>query len=155
MEHPGTDPKVRMAVLAERVDARKAIWTEDEATYHGHYVNFDRVWSWPKPSQRPYPPILVGGHGPTVLDRVIAFGDAWFPNYGPADLLDRIRQLQGRADRPIEVQVMGVPADPLALAELAEAGVRRVVHWVPSATRGPIERSLDRFEAAVSELHGE
>jgi probable F420-dependent oxidoreductase len=155
MAHHGTDPRVRMAVLAERVGAMKAIWTEDEATYQGAYVAFERVWSWPKPAQRPHPPILVGGYGPTVLDRVLAFGDAWFPNYGPVDLLDRIRELRARADRPIEVQVMGAPADPLALAELAEAGVRRVVHWVPSATRGPVERSLDRFETAVAELHGE
>jgi probable F420-dependent oxidoreductase len=155
MEHHGTDPRLRMAVLAERVEAMKGIWTEDEATYHGRHVNFERVWSWPKPAQRPHPPVLVGGYGPTVLDRVLAFGDAWFPNYGPVDLLDRIRELQVRADRPIEVQVMGAPADPLALAELAEAGVRRVVHWVPSATRGPVERSLDRFESAVAELHGE
>jgi probable F420-dependent oxidoreductase len=155
MAHHGTDPRVRMAVLAERVAAMKAIWTEDEASYQGTHVAFERVWSWPKPAQRPYPPILVGGYGPTVLDRVLAFGDAWFPNYGPVDLLDRIRELQARADRPIEVQVMGVPADPLALAELAEAGVRRVVHWVPSAARGPVERSLDRFETALAELHGE
>jgi probable F420-dependent oxidoreductase len=155
MEHHGTDPRLRMAVLAERVEAMKAIWTEDEATYHGRHVNFERVWSWPKPAQRPHPPVLVGGYGPTVLDRVLAFGDAWFPNYGPVDLLDRIRELQARAERPIEVQVMGAPADPLALAELAEAGVRRVVHWVPSAARGPVERSLDRFESALAELHGE
>jgi probable F420-dependent oxidoreductase len=155
MEHHGTDPRLRMAVLAERVEAMKAIWTEDEATYHGRHVNFERVWSWPKPAQRPHPPVLVGGYGPTVLDRVLAFGDAWFPNYGPVDLLDRIRELQARAERPIEVQVMGAPADPLALAELAEAGVRRVVHWVPSSARGPVERSLDRFESALAELHGE
>ena len=61
----------------------KAIWTQDEASYHGEFVNFDRIWSWPKPAQRPHPPVLVGGLGPTVLDRVLAFGDAWFPNYGP------------------------------------------------------------------------
>ena len=60
----------------------KAIWTHEEASYSGEFVSFERIWSWPKPAQRPHPPVLVGGNGPTVLDRVLAFGDAWFPNYG-------------------------------------------------------------------------
>jgi probable F420-dependent oxidoreductase len=155
MAHHGTDPRVRMAVLAERVGAMKAIWTEEEATYHGTHVNFDRIWSWPKPAQRPHPPVLVGGYGPTVLERVLAFGDAWFPNYGPVDLLDRIAELRAKTERPVEVQVMGAPPDPLKLAELAEAGVRRVVYWVPSAGRAPVERALERWESAVAQLHGE
>lgn len=155
MAHHGTDPRVRMAVLAERVAAMKAIWTEEEASYHGTHVNFERIWSWPKPAQRPHPPVLVGGYGPTVFDRVLAFGDAWFPNYGPVDLLDRIAELRAKADRPVEVQVMGAPPDPLKLAELAEAGVRRAVYSVPSAARAPVERALERWESAVAQLHGE
>jgi probable F420-dependent oxidoreductase len=155
MANHGTDPRVRMAVLDERVRAIKAIWTEDEATFEGTYVSFQRIWSWPKPAQRPHPPILVGGYGPTVLDRVLAFGDAWLPSYGPPDLLDRIGELRARTDRPIEVQVMGVPADPAVLDQLERAGVRRVVHWLPSAARGPVERALDRFETAVADQHGE
>lgn len=155
MSHHGTDPRVRMAVLAERVEAMKAIWTEKEASYQGRHVSFDRIWSWPKPAQRPHPPVLVGGYGPTVLDRVLAFGDAWYPNYGPIDLLERIGELRARADRPVEVQVSGVPADPVVLAELQDAGVRRVVHWAPSASRSLVEQALDRFETAVAELHGE
>ena len=69
------------ALMAERIEAMKAIWTQDEASYNGEFVNFDRIWSWPKPLQRPHPPVLVGGNGPTVLDRVLAFGDALVPNY--------------------------------------------------------------------------
>ena len=79
MGNHGTDPRVRMAVMRERIEAMKAIWTQDEASYAGEHVNFERIWSYPKPAQRPHPPILVGGDGPTVLDRVLAFGDAWFP----------------------------------------------------------------------------
>ena len=81
MANHGTDPRVRMAVMRERIEAMKAIWTSDEASYAGEYVTFDRIWSWPKPAQRPHPPVLVGGDGPDVLDRVLAFGDGWFPNY--------------------------------------------------------------------------
>jgi probable F420-dependent oxidoreductase len=83
MRNHGTDPRTRMALLRERVEAMQAIWTQDEASYSGKFVNFDRIWSWSKPAQRPYPPVRVGGDGPTVLDPVLAFGDGWFPNYRP------------------------------------------------------------------------
>jgi probable F420-dependent oxidoreductase len=155
MANHGTDPRVRMAIMAERVQAMKAIWTQDEASYHGKHVNFERIWSWPKPAQRPHPPVLVGGNGPTVLDRVLSFGDAWLPNNTGEDLLARARELWARADRPIDVIVMGAPAKPAALEQFANAGVRRVVRWIPSATLGPVERALERWEDAIAELHGE
>jgi probable F420-dependent oxidoreductase len=155
MRNHGTDPRVRMEVMRERVEAMKAIWTQDEASYHGKYVDFDRIWSWPKPAQRPHPPVLVGGNGPTVLDRVLSFGDAWLPNNTGEDLLARARELWARADRPIEVIVMGAPAKAAVLDEFAKAGVRRVVRWIPSATLGPVERALDRWEDAIAELNGE
>jgi probable F420-dependent oxidoreductase len=155
LRNHGTDPRTRMTLMAERVEAMKAIWTQEEASYHGSYVDFERIWSWPKPAQRPHPPVLVGGNGPTVLDRVLRFGDAWMPNYTGEDLLARARELWARADRPIEVIVMTVPAKPAVLEELAKAGVRRVVRWIPSAGRAPVERALDRWETAIAELHGE
>jgi probable F420-dependent oxidoreductase len=155
MANHGTDPRVRMAIMAERVEAMKAIWTQDEASYHGKHVDFERIWSWPKPAQRPHPPVLVGGNGPTVLDRVLSFGDAWMPNNTGEDLLARARELWARADRPIDVIVMGAPAKPAALEELRKAGVRRVVRWLPSATQGPVERALERWEDAIAELNGE
>jgi probable F420-dependent oxidoreductase len=155
MENHGTDPRVRMAIMLERIEAMKAIWTQDEASYHGKHVDFDRIWSWPKPAQRPHPPVLVGGNGPTVLDRVLRVGDAWFPNYGFEDLLERIEELRSRAERPIGVIVMGVPAKAAVLDELQRAGVQRVVRWIPSAGRGPVERALERWEDAIAELNGE
>ena len=155
MANHGTDARVRMSVLSERIRAMKAIWTEDQPSFNGEYVSFEPIWSWPKPAQRPHPPILVGGYGPTVFDRVLALGDAWFPTYGPVDLLDRAEELRARADRPIGVQVAGAPADPRVLEELERAGVERAVHWLPSCGWGGLERALDRFEAAVAESHGE
>jgi probable F420-dependent oxidoreductase len=154
MANHGTDPARRMAVLRERVEAITAIWTQDEASYHGEHVNFDRIWSWPKPAQRPRPPVLVGGTGPTVLDRVLAFGDAWFPNYARDGVLERAGELQARADRPIDLMAMGIPADPRELERYARAGFRRVVRWLPSAGRGPVERAMDDFETAISEFYG-
>ncbi len=155
MANHGTDPRWRMALLRERVEAMKAIWTSDETSYSGEYVKFERIWSWPKPAQRPHPPVLVGGNGPGVLDRVLAFGDAWFPNHSPEGILDRAAELRSRADRPIGLMVMGVPADAKVLESYAAAGFQRAVHWLPSAPRGPVERALDRYEAAVAESNGE
>jgi probable F420-dependent oxidoreductase len=155
MENHGTDPRVRMAILRERVEAMKAIWTCDEASYAGEHVAFDRIWSWPKPAQRPHPPVLVGGTGPGALDRVRSFGDAWLPIYAPDGILDRAAELRATADRPLGLTVMGMPADPKALEAYATAGFQRAVHWLPSAGLGPVEQAMDRFETAIAELNGE
>jgi probable F420-dependent oxidoreductase len=155
MANHGTDPRKRMAILRERVEAMKAIWTQDEATYQGDHVAFERIWSWPKPAQRPHPPVIVGGNGPTVLDRVLSFGDAWMPNYMPEGLVERAEELRARAERPVDLMVMGIPADPRALELFERAGFRRALYWLPSANRGPVESSLERLETAVAELHGE
>jgi probable F420-dependent oxidoreductase len=156
MRNHGTDPRTRMRLMAERVDAMKAIWTQDEASYRGEFVEFERIWSWPKPAQRPHPPVLVGGTGPTVLERVLAFGDAWFPNYARGgEIVERAKELRGRADRPIDLMVMGVPPEAAALEQLQLAGARRVVHWIPSSGLAPIEQALGRWESAIAELTGE
>jgi alkanesulfonate monooxygenase SsuD/methylene tetrahydromethanopterin reductase-like flavin-dependent oxidoreductase (luciferase family) len=158
MANHGTDPRRRMAVMAERVAAMKAIWTQEEASYAGEHVAFERIWCWPKPAQHPHPPVLVGGNGPTVLDRVLAFGDAWLPNHAREAVHERIPELRARAEeagRSIPVQVIGVPADAGVLARYEEAGVARCVFWVPSAARSVVEAAMERFEAAIAELHGE
>jgi probable F420-dependent oxidoreductase len=154
MANHGTDPATRMALLGERVRAMQAIWTQDEASFAGRYVNFDRIWSWPKPAQQPYPPVLVGGGGPTVLDRVLAWGDGWFPQWHDKDLFERIAELQARADRPIEIQVLSVPADPKVLEQLENAGVRRASRWLPSGPWSVVEAALENWEAAIAELTG-
>jgi probable F420-dependent oxidoreductase len=157
MRNHGTDPRTRMRLMHERVEAMKAIWSQDEASYHGEFVQFERIWSWPKPAQRPHPPVLVGGNGATVLERVLAFGDAWFPNYarGAEGLVERWDQLQTRVDRPIDLIVIGVPARPEVLERLQQAGCRRVVRWLPSAGRARVEQALESWESAIAELTGE
>lgn len=154
MQNHGTDPRRRLAILAERVEAMKVIWSEDEATYHGEHVNFDRIWSWPKPAQRPHPPILVGGTGPTVVDRVLRYGDAWMPNNLRDNTLERVKELQARAERPIALFMMNAPADAQVIDDLERAGFRQAIHLLPSGSRGQIEASLDKFEAAVAEARG-
>ena len=153
MANHGTDPRTRMALMGERVRAMQAIWTQDEASFHGDFVSFDRIWSWPKPAQRPWPPVLVGGDGPTVLDRVLAYGDAWFPNWHPSTL-PRIAELRARADRPVAVQMLGVPPDPRVLEQLETAGVQRASLWLPSGPWSTVERNLEKWEGAIAELTG-
>jgi len=156
MANHGTDPRRRMALMAERVKAMKAIWTEDEASFDGEYVSFERIWSWPKPAQSPHPPVLVGGNGPTVLDRVLDFGDAWMPNHAD-NVIERIGELRRRADeagRDIPVIVMGAPPDAEVLARYAQAGVQRVLFWLPSAGREVVEGALDEVESVMAEVLG-
>jgi probable F420-dependent oxidoreductase len=149
-----TDPRTRMRLFKERVEAIKTIWTEDEASYHGEFVNFDRIWSYPKPVQTPHPPVLVGGNGPTVIDRVLTFGDAWFPNYSPGTIFGQLADLRARAERRIEFQVIGVPAEARELERLAEAGCTRVVHWLPSVPLTQVEPVLEAWERAIAEFLG-
>src|SRR4051794_384271 len=153
MENHGTDPRRRMAVLRERVEAMKQIWTEDEAPSHGEHVTFARIWSWPKPAQRPHPPVLVGGSGPTVLDRVLAFGDAWFPNH--RDLDDaHVEELRALADRHIDIDVIGMPPKAEAIEHCARLGVRRTNIWLPTGGRSTVEHNLEKWEAAIAEFTG-
>jgi probable F420-dependent oxidoreductase len=154
MANHGTDPRTRMALMQERVEAMKAIWTQREATYHGKFVDFERIWSEPKPAQLPHPPVLVGGMGPTVLERVLAFGDGWLPGYTGDELFPRIAELQARAERPLVVDVLGAPCEAAVLERLREAGVRRAMHWLPSGGRSSVEAGLERWEAAILELGG-
>jgi probable F420-dependent oxidoreductase len=153
MANHGTDYRTRMTLMRERIEAMKAIWAQDEATYHGELVRIDRVQSWPKPVQRPHPPILVGGHGPKVLDRVLAFGDLWVPNYD-AEVVRRSAELFARAERSVGVHVLGAPADPKVFEELERGGIEHVAHWLPSGPRSRVERALEQWETAISEYTG-
>jgi probable F420-dependent oxidoreductase len=155
MRDHGTDPRRRMAIMRERILAMKALWTQDEAEFHGEHVDFDRAWAWPKPQQRPHPPVLVGGDGPTVFDRVLELGDAWMPNTRDLDGLPaRIAELRRRAANagrePIGVTYFGARGDGGTFAALREAGVDRVLVRLPSA---PAAEILPRLEQIADLAH--
>jgi probable F420-dependent oxidoreductase len=155
MANHGTDPRVRMAIMRERVEAMKEIWTQEEASYSGEHVSFDRIWSHPKPAQTPHPPILVGGNGKTVFDRVLGFADGWFPHWADPNLYARITELQARTERPIQVQIMGLPAKPEELERAQASGATRALRWIPSGGRSVVEAALEKWERAIADFNGE
>jgi probable F420-dependent oxidoreductase len=157
MANHGTDPDTRMWLLADRIRAMREIWTAEEAEYHGHYVDFGPLWSWPKPAQRPYPPVLVGGNGPGAEDRVLAFGDEWLPQSGPlADIAEfrrRVMQLRHRAADAgrgqIPVTVFGVPPDKALLAEFAAAGADRCLLALAQLDASQTLAALDEWAELI------
>jgi probable F420-dependent oxidoreductase len=157
MRNHGTEASRRFGVMRERIEAMKAIWSQDEASYSGRYVGFERIWSWPKPVQKPHPPVLVGGNGAKVLDRVLAYGDEWAPNrMSDEDLTARIAELGARAAEigraPIPVTVVGAVPDPKRIERVAQAGVHRVVFWLPQESPDAVEQGFDRFAGAMNEF---
>ena len=156
MQNHGTDPKKRWRVLRERVEAMKTIWANDEAEYHGEFVDFDPIWSWPKPVQKPNPPIVIGGSGPTTFDRVLDYGDHWMPIGARVKrpLAEEIKDLQERAAErgrgPIPVSVFGTRANREAVEELAAAGAERVIFWVQPGSRDEVMSRLDKLGPLMS-----
>ena len=147
MRNHVTDPDRRFSLMRERIEAMKAIWTQDESSYHGEHVDFDSIWSWPKPVQKPHPPVLVGGTGPKALDRVLRYGDEWMPNRvaEPADLGPRIADLRERAGRHVPVTYFGADATDEFVAALANAGVDRILLQLPDAGADEVLPLVERY----------
>ena len=135
MENHGTDPNRRWKVLRERIEAMKEIWTRDEAEYHGEFVNFDPIWSWPKPAQKPHPPIIVGGNGANTLNRVLRYGDEWMPIGRSEDLKERIEELNRLTEEagrePVPVTIFGIPAKSEVVEKYISIGVNRLLFALP------------------------
>lgn len=151
MENHGARYETRFRQMREHVLAMKELWTNDEASFHGEFVNFDPAWSWPKPAQRPHPPILLGGETDHTLKRVVDFCDGWFPRprpgFDPAQAVDRLRRMaseKGREFGTLSITVFGAPADAAALAGYEKAGIQSALLAVPDLGRDDILRHLDK-----------
>ncbi len=156
MENHGTDFKKRWRVLRERVLAMKEIWTKDEAEYHGEFVRFDKLWSYPKPAQKPHPPVLMGGDGPTTFDRVIEYCDGWMPiGIRMSDPKTKIETLRKRAEeagrdpQSISISIFGVKPDGAAIDSLKEIGINRAIFMLPAAERGEVMPLLDKYARLI------
>ena len=151
MENHGTAFATRFRVMSERARAMKVIWAEEEPEFHGEFVDFDPIWSWPKPVQTPNPPILVGGETDYTLRRVVDWADGWFPRgrggFEPAEGMARLKRIADEAGRSmdtINVSLFGVEPNRAALDQAAEAGMTRAILGLPSNDRDDVMRRLDR-----------
>ena len=156
MEHHGTAFANRFKVMSERAQAIKALWREEAAAWHGEFVHFDEVWSFPKPVQKPNPPILIGGESVHTLRRVVAFGDGWFPRarrgFDAAAEVERLRRVADAAERDpstLTISVFGAPARAETLDAYRAAGIDRAVLAVPSAGADTVLPLLDRYAALL------
>tara|TARA_B110000014_G_scaffold218889_1_gene174151 strand:- start:4481 stop:5317 length:837 start_codon:yes stop_codon:yes gene_type:complete len=156
MENHGTDPTRRWKLLRERIEAMVEIWTKDEAEYHGEFVDFDPIWSWPKPVQKPYPPIMLGNAGPGAISRAVRFADEWMPIGARLDLADRINELNSKAEEagrgPIPVTNWGTAPNREAIDELADIGVGRAIFGLPSAKEDEVIPLLDKYAEVIAPL---
>ena len=158
MENHGTRFDKRFQILRERVEAMKAIWTEEQAAYHGEFVNFDPIFAWPKPVQKPHPPIHVGGAFPGAVRRAIRYGDGWLPVGDPQGALARMPELRkmaeeaGRDPASIEVSIYYCPPDRDLLARLRDGGIARAIFGVPSESREKVLPILDHYRTVVQQL---
>ena len=151
MEDHGTDPKRRWKVMRERIEAMKQIWTEDESEYHGEFVDFDPLWSWPKPVQKPHPPVYVGGDAKGTFKRVVSYGDVWMPigillRDSIKEKMAKLNSMAADAGRgPIPVTIYGVAPRPEAIDSYIEAGVESCVFGMPPVGEEQALSMLDGF----------
>ena len=152
MENHGTVYGTRYKVMRERVLAIKELWMHEQASFHGEFVNFDPVWMWPKPTQKPHPPILLGGNTDHTLRRVVEFCDGWIPIGvrgfdASASVARLLRAAEGakRDPKSLSITVFGAPTDKAALDLYRKAGISRVLLQIPDESRDEILRLVDKL----------
>ena len=162
MENHGTVFASRHKLARERIEAMKAIWAEDEPEYHGEFVNFDKMKQWPKPAQKPHPPIIVGGAFPYAARRAVRYGDGWIPRDDWLDrdgieVLDQFRAMArdaGRDPASLPISTFRVPPDIERLRRYEEIGIDRVVFSLPAEKADTLMPILDQWAGLKRQLDG-
>ncbi len=156
MENHGCAYATRFQRLEEQLQALKAIWTEDEAEFHGEHVNFDPMWCWPKPASRPHPPIYIGGETDHTLKRIVKYGDGWLPRVRDPDLvlagigkLRAFARAAGRNENSIGISAFGLAAKTEAIQPFRDAGVERAILAIAPGAPDDMLRRLDRYAELV------
>ncbi|HVC55607.1 MAG TPA: LLM class F420-dependent oxidoreductase, partial [Stellaceae bacterium] len=161
MADHGTQFKSRFKLMRERIEAMQAIWTRETAEYHGEFVNFDAMAAWPKPVQKPYPPVIVGGMFPHAARRALRYGDGWIPHSrrpqyeDVTEFLPQFRQMAAQAGRDlasVPVTVWGVPPDLDRLKRHRDEGVARGVVQLAAEPADKILPLLDRWAGLIRQL---
>jgi probable F420-dependent oxidoreductase len=156
MENHGADFKNRWKVVREKILAMKAIWTQDEAEYHGDFVDFDPIWSWPKPKQAGGPPIWMGANSKWVFDRVADYCDGWMPIGGPGSggmaNLKAACDRAGRDVNDITLALFGAPRDADQLKGRLEQGFTEIIFGLPQGDASVVLPVLDSYAALVESV---
>jgi probable F420-dependent oxidoreductase len=154
MANHGTAFETRFRVMVDRAKAMQAIWTQDEAAYHGEFTSFEPIWSWPKPVQKPHPPILLGGETKHTLRRVMEFCDGWFPRgrafSDPEAEMRRLRaaaEEAGRDIKTVSTTLFGTKPEERYVAQCKAAGVDRALFALPPAGRDKVLPVIDEYTA--------
>jgi probable F420-dependent oxidoreductase len=151
MENHGTDPRTRGKLADERIRAMIEMWSKEEPEFHGRYVDFDSIGIWPKPVQKPYPPIYVGG-GRGAFERAAQFGDAWLANGLKPDKLEpMLGELREVAGRDVPVSVFNASSDLKDLEEYRRLGVERVLPGLPTLPESETLQQLDNLVEIASD----
>jgi probable F420-dependent oxidoreductase len=155
LRHHGTDPKTRGALLDERIEAIKALWTDEPAEYHGKYVDFDASYARPKPVQKPHPPILIGGDSDATVKRVIRHGAGWISNPLPVDRLRRrIDQIRAGTGHDVPLSMFGTPVDAEYWRASEELGFGQLNLLLPTKPLDKSLRLLDQYAEQVARYAG-
>jgi probable F420-dependent oxidoreductase len=157
MANHGTDFKQRNKIMRERIEAMRNIWTEDEASYEGETLRFGPMKTWPKPVQKPYPPVYVGGGIPYGARRALAYGDGWVPHarrpeYRLLDKLDEFEAMAREAGREIPITAFGAEHDPAEWPAYQRAGIERIVISIDSEPADKVLPKLDGWAKHVNDL---
>jgi probable F420-dependent oxidoreductase len=160
IENHGTDFKSRHKLARERIEAMKAIWTNEEPEYHGEFVRFDKMKQWPKPVRKPHPPIIVGGAFPHAARRAVRYGDGWIPRDDWLErdglgVIDAFHEMAGEAGRnpaDLPITLFRVPDDIDRLRLYQRIGIDRVVFSLPMASEDEIMPILDRWAGLQRQL---
>jgi probable F420-dependent oxidoreductase len=154
MENHGTRFDTRFRVMVDRAKAMQAIWTQDKASYQGEFTAFEPIWQWPKPVQKPHPPILLGGETKHTMRRVMEFCDGWFPrgrSFGdPAAEMKRLRSFAEEAGRDIKTvstTLFGAEPDAAYLDKCKAAGLTRALLALPPEGRDTLLPLIDKYTA--------
>lgn len=156
MENHGARYDTRFKLMRERMLAMKELWTKEAAEYHGEFVNFDPVWQYPKPKQRPHPPILLGGETDYTLKRIVEFCDGWFPRprggWEPKSAVERLHRMAkeaGRDPKSLSITVFRAPNEKAVLASYRDCGIDSALLEIPDLSRDEILREVDKLAPLV------
>ena len=151
----GGDFEHRWTQTREAIEVMKALWTEDEAEYHGRYYDFPALKVFPKPAQKPHPPVFLGGNARNVFRRVVAYGDGWFPvRVSPEEVqaaratLDELAESAGRDPQSIQICVYGV-SDRDTINRMEDAGADMAVVGIGSVPGDEAMGALERLADSV------